>query len=127
MARVQRGLVALLCLMGVIAAIVFLPDRSDGVDKDRAAPPADDTPHGDDKQGNGAKPGRKPHVHPGNAILLLSADVGLRGTLDEQLVFHGEELVTMGPVHSGPPLLDREDVRRIIWPQGVDPKTYERK
>jgi len=64
---------------------------------------------------------------PGRYLLLLTDDVGLTGRLDERLVFHGEEIYFLGPSYSGAPFLDRRHVKKIIWPEGVDPKKYPAK
>lgn len=86
------------------------------VDGDDAHPPVEEAePH----NGLGEAPPK-----PGRYLLLLTDDVGLTGVLDERVVFRGEEIYFLGALYSGAPFLDRRHVKKIIWPEGVDPKKY---
>jgi hypothetical protein len=61
---------------------------------------------------------------PGRYLLMLKDHEGLLGTLDEGLVFHGESLYEVGGMYSGVAFLERRDVKKIIWPEGVNPNKY---
>lgn len=61
---------------------------------------------------------------PGRYLLMLKDHEGMLGTLDEDLVFQGESLYEVGGMYSGLPFLERRDVKKIIWPEGIDPDKY---
>lgn len=74
-----------------------------------------------------AEPESEPVPKPGRYLLLLTMDQGLLGVLDEQQVFRGERLYSIGTAYSGAPILKRRHVKEIIWPDGVDPAKYPAK
>ena len=131
----SRRTVFLALLAAVVVFVILItridrpgePDTKDsGTNEPEALDGAKKTDEKNDEKNTVQKPKKKnPFLQPGPAILLLNAFDGLKGRIDEDLVFHGKELVKMGDVHSGPPLIDRTEVKRIIWPEGVDPKKYK--
>ena len=115
-------LIVLIAAIGLSGALVWqlnrpvepaTPAENDSAQTKKPAPPDPKTPKNGEEKPAKEKP-KNPFLQPGPAILLLNAANGLKGRLDKHLVFHGTKVVKMGPVHSGPPLIDRTEVKKII-------------
>ena len=133
--RLTRGIAALGVAVAVVGALAIAtvgwrgtatkhaPRESPGRTDPEPPPEAQREQPLPSTPDNGRLHGR---LRPGKAILLLNSGLGIEGTLDESMVSTGKKMRKLGHphVHSGLPFVGRHEVKKVIWPEGVDPKEH---